>query len=309
MWRRGLLYTLLAATVAATATDGETKGAFLVKNTPFEKTAQDRAEPGSLDIAGLKLRAQRMSSCACEMAYACYIFIGCLAAYFMAKTAAERLEKFKHLVRMLSVFLVHYSRDLAIAQIPVPLISAMELCTSSWSSKGQKVGKRPSCDIEARQNEVGSSFYADSYCSRPVLITFHGAFALKYPVSLNAVDATDSLFDLYRLRPPHHLPVRCQRPGLFGAGAALAHDPGAVLQHAQRRERRRRHLRQPGERRQRVRAPQLRWSRPVQRPLQFAVILERHSLTGRRPRATYITTGTRTRATTCCSTGAAGARS
>mgnify|MGYP004289270085 FL=1 len=72
MWRRGLLYTLLAATVAATATDGETKGAFLVKNTPFEKTPCKIARnPGSLDIAGLKLRAQRMSSCACEMAYAC----------------------------------------------------------------------------------------------------------------------------------------------------------------------------------------------------------------------------------------------
>ena len=166
MWRRGLLYTLLAATVAATATDGETKGAFLVKKSPFEKTMCKIARnPGSLDIAGLKLRAQRMSSCACELAYALSIFIGALAAYFMAKTAAERLEKFKHLVRMLSVFLVHYSRDLAIAQIPVPLLSVMEVLTSSYSSKGQCLGDRPSCDIEARQKEVGSSFYADSYCS------------------------------------------------------------------------------------------------------------------------------------------------
>ena len=169
MWRRGLLYTLLAATAAATATDGETKGPFLVQNTPLEKTLCKTARnPGSLDIAGLKLRAQRMSSCACEMAYACYIFIGCLAAYFMAKTIEERLEKFKHLVRVLSVFLVHYSRDLAIAQIPVPLLTVMEVLTSSYSSKGQCLGDRPSCDIEALQKEVGSSFYADSYCSRPV---------------------------------------------------------------------------------------------------------------------------------------------
>ena len=166
MWRRGLLYTLLAATAAATATDGETKGPFLVKNTPFEKTLCKIARnPGSLDIAGLRLRAQRMSSCACEMAYACYIFIWCLAAYFMAKTAAERLEKFKHLVRVLSVFLVHYSRDLAIAQIPVPLLAAMELCTSAKQATGKGSGDRPACNIVARQKEVGSSFYADSLCS------------------------------------------------------------------------------------------------------------------------------------------------
>ena len=166
MWRRGLLYTLLAATVAATATDGETKGAFLVKNTPFEKTPCKIAQnPGSLDIAGLKLRAQRMSSCACELAYALHIFIGCLAAYFMAKTAAERLEKFKHLVRVLSVFLVHYSPDLAIAQIPVPLLAAMELCTSAKQATGKGSGDRPACNIVARQKEVGSSFYADSLCS------------------------------------------------------------------------------------------------------------------------------------------------
>ena len=185
MWRRCLLYTLLAATVAATATDGETQGAFLVKNTPFEKTPCKIARnPGSLDIAGLKLRAQRMSSCACELAYALHIFIGCLAAYFMAKTAAERLEKFKHLVRVLSVFLVHYSRDLAIAQIPVPLVAVMELLTGPGSSKGQKVGKRPSCDIEARQNEVGSSFYAERYCSRPVRkSSFADFFALNYRVA------------------------------------------------------------------------------------------------------------------------------
>ena len=68
----------------------------------------------------------------------------------MAKTAAERLEKFKHLVRMLSVFLVHYSRDLAIAQIPVPLLSAMELLTSSYSSNGECLGDRPACNIVAR---------------------------------------------------------------------------------------------------------------------------------------------------------------
>ena len=166
MWRRGLLYTLLAATVAATATDGETKGAFLVKNTPFEKTPCKIARnPGSLDIAGLKLRAQRMSSCACELAYALHIFIGCLAAYFMAKTAAERLEKFKHLVRVLSVFLVHYSRDLAIAQIPVPLLAVMELTTSLRASKGTDLTDRPACDIVARQKEVGSSFWAENYCS------------------------------------------------------------------------------------------------------------------------------------------------
>ena len=72
MWRRGLLYTLLAATAAATVTDGATPSTFLVQNTPFEKTMCKYARnPGSLDIAGLKLRAQRMSSCACEMAYAC----------------------------------------------------------------------------------------------------------------------------------------------------------------------------------------------------------------------------------------------
>ena len=83
----------------------------------------------------------------------------------MAKTAAERLEKFKHIVRVLSVFLVHYSRDLAIAQIPVPFLAAMELCTTRNSSKGQNLGKRPACDIVARQNEVGFSFWAESYSS------------------------------------------------------------------------------------------------------------------------------------------------
>ena len=169
MWRRGLLYTLLAATAAATVTDGGTKGAFLVQDTPLEKTMCKIARnPGSLDIAGLKLRAQRMSSCACELAYALHIFIGCLAAYFMAKTAAERLEKFKHLVRVLSVFLVHYSRDLAIAQIPVPLVAAMELTTTLRASEGKSLTERPSCDIQARQKEVGCSFYAERYCSRPV---------------------------------------------------------------------------------------------------------------------------------------------
>ena len=166
MWRRGLLYTLLAATVAATATDGATPSTFLVQKTPFEKTlCKNARNPGSLDIAGLKLRAQRMSSCACELAYVLYIFISCLAAYFMAKTAAERLEKFKHLVRVLSVFLVHYSRDLAIAQIPVPLLAAMELCTSAKQATGKGSGDRPACNIVARQKEVGSSFYADSLCS------------------------------------------------------------------------------------------------------------------------------------------------
>ena len=169
MWRRGLLYTLLAATAAATVTDGGTKGAFLVQDTPLEKTMCKIARnPGSLDIAGLKLRAQRMSSCACELAYVLYIFFSCLAAYFMAKTEDERLEKFKHLVRVLSVFLVHYSRDLAIAQIPVPLLAAMELCTSSRAATGEGLGDRPSCDIVARQKEVGASFYADNYRSRPV---------------------------------------------------------------------------------------------------------------------------------------------
>ena len=83
-----------------------------------------------------------MSPCACEMAYSLTIFIGALAAYFMAKTAAERLEKFKHLVRMLSVFLVHYSLIWQSHNIRVPLLTAMEFFTGPKSSKGQNLGKR-----------------------------------------------------------------------------------------------------------------------------------------------------------------------
>ena len=155
---------------AETATDGETtsSGATLVTRTPLDKIECKIARsPGSLDVKSLvgKISPIRFSSCACELAYVLYIFISCLAAYFMAKTAAERLEKFKHLVRVLSVFLVHYSRDLAIAQIPVPLLAAMELCTSAKQATGKGSGDRPACNIVARQKEVGSSFYADSLCS------------------------------------------------------------------------------------------------------------------------------------------------
>ena len=165
MWRRGLLYTLLAATVAATATDGETTPGFLVKNTPFDTTTCEHAlHPSTLDIDGLKLQAQRFSSCACEMAYSLAIFVVALYCVLNAeKLGKDTTAHYERLLRWLSVFNTHYSRDLSISRFPLSLLSGLQSLTSLRSINGKKLARRPACDLVARQEEANRSFCMRRY--------------------------------------------------------------------------------------------------------------------------------------------------
>ena len=108
MWRRGLLYTLLAATAAATATDG---GTTFVERTPLDKIWCPIARaPGSLDVCGLVGKiTPRFSSCACELAYVMATF---LLAYYLYLEAEERgvdsSLQYEQLLQWISVFNQHY---------------------------------------------------------------------------------------------------------------------------------------------------------------------------------------------------------
>ena len=65
----------------------------------------------------------------------------------------------------------------------------------------------------ARQKEVGSSFGPNAtvpdQCANHIS---HDAFALNHRVASMPSTRPTHDFDLYRLRPPHHLLARCQRP-------------------------------------------------------------------------------------------------
>ena len=168
MWRRGLLYTLLAATVAATATDGETRR--LVERTPLDKIWCPIARaPGSLDVCGLVGKiTPRFTSCACELAYVMATF---WLAYFWYLQAKERGDDTaiheQRLLQWLSAFNMHYSREYAILEMTWPLLAGMRSLTSRRSTKGETLSQRPGLDLVQSQKDVGRSFWAKYFCPDP----------------------------------------------------------------------------------------------------------------------------------------------
>jgi len=165
MWRRGLLYTFLAATAAATATDGETRR--LVERTPLDKIWCPIARaPGSLDVCGLVGKiTPRFSSCACELAYVMATF---LLAYYLYLEAEERgvdsSLQYEQLLQWISVFNQHYSREYALLEMPWPLVAGLRSLTSRRSAKGHGLQPRPAVDLVQAQKAVDRSFWAKYFC-------------------------------------------------------------------------------------------------------------------------------------------------
>ena len=164
MWPRGLLCTFLAATAAATATDGETT---FVERTPLDKIWCPIARaPGSLDVCGLVGKiTPRFSSCACELAYVMATF---LLAYYLYLEAEERgvdsSLQYEQLLQWISVFNQHYSREYALLEMPWPLVAGLRSLTSRKSAKGSGLSPRPAVDLVQAQKNVGRSFWAKYFC-------------------------------------------------------------------------------------------------------------------------------------------------
>ena len=165
MWPRGLLYTLVAATAAATATDG---GTTFVERTPLDKIWCPIARaPGSLDVCGLVGKiTPRFSSCACELAYVMATF---LLAYYLYLEAEERgvdsSLQYEQLLQWISVFNQHYSREYALLEMPWPLVAGLRSLTSRRSAKGHGLQPRPAVDLVQAQKAVDRSFWAKYFCS------------------------------------------------------------------------------------------------------------------------------------------------
>ena len=164
MWPRGLLCTLLAATAAATPTDGGTN---FVERTPLDKIWCPIARaPGSLDVCGLVGKiTPRFSSCACELAYVMATF---LLAYYLYLEAEERgvdsSLQYKQLVQWISVFNQHYSREFSILRLPWTLVAGMQSLTSRGSAKGYNLKPRPGVDLVQAQKDVKRSLWAKYFC-------------------------------------------------------------------------------------------------------------------------------------------------